>query len=173
MNSKKDKIVFKGGFTLIELLIVIAIIGILSTIGLMALNGAREKARDAQRKSDIAQIMKALALYAEDHEQSYPNPADDNSYETITTSSLPAALVPAYISRIPADPLIGSMYYVYQYVSTLPDSNKYAIFAFLESPRGTRYFYANYKGHVGERTRPSVGYTCDVVGFGLDAVCEL
>jgi len=45
----------KKGFTLIELLVVIAIIGILSTIGLVALNGARGKARDTQRISDMRQ----------------------------------------------------------------------------------------------------------------------
>jgi len=62
----------KKGFTLIELLVVIAIIGILSTIGLVALNGAREKARDAQRQSDMAQYRTALALYYDDFSSRYP-----------------------------------------------------------------------------------------------------
>jgi len=62
----------KRGFTLIELLVVIAIIGILSTIGLVALNGAREKARDAQRQSDMAQVRTALALYYDDNNFVYP-----------------------------------------------------------------------------------------------------
>lgn len=56
----------KKGFTLIELLVVIAIIGILSAIGLVSLNGAREKARDAKRQSDLAQIRSAMALYYDD-----------------------------------------------------------------------------------------------------------
>jgi len=62
----------KQGFTLIELLVVIAIIAILSAIGLVALNGAREKARDAQRRSDIAQIRTALSLYYDDNGSTYP-----------------------------------------------------------------------------------------------------
>ncbi|MFA6512195.1 MAG: type II secretion system protein [Patescibacteria group bacterium] len=62
----------KKGFTLIELLVVIAIIGVLSAIGLVSLNGAREKARDAQRVSDLAQMSTALVLYYDDHDHTYP-----------------------------------------------------------------------------------------------------
>ncbi len=67
-----DEMKTKKGFTLIELLVVIAIIAILSAIGLVALNGAREKARDAQRRSDIAQFRTALALYYDDFNSVYP-----------------------------------------------------------------------------------------------------
>lgn len=50
-------------FTLTELLVVVAIIGILSSIVLTSLSGAREKAKDSRRISDIKQIQIALALY--------------------------------------------------------------------------------------------------------------
>src|SRR5258708_3927071 len=61
----------KKGFTLIELLVVTAIIGILSAIGLVALNGAREKSRDSKRQSDLDQIRAALVLYHDDNSDAY------------------------------------------------------------------------------------------------------
>ena len=62
----------KKGFTLIELLVVIAIIGILSAIGLVSLNGAREKARDAKARSDLATVKSGLALFYDDNNSAYP-----------------------------------------------------------------------------------------------------
>lgn len=56
----------KSGFTLIELLVVISIIGILSTLSIVALQGARGRARDAKRITDVRQIQTALELYFND-----------------------------------------------------------------------------------------------------------
>jgi len=56
----------KKGFTIIELLIVIAIIGLLATISIVSLNGARLKGRDAARLGNIKQMQTALEMYYND-----------------------------------------------------------------------------------------------------------
>lgn len=62
----------KSGFTIIELMVVVAIIGLLSSVILASLNGARVKARDAKRLSEKQQIKLALELAYDDLGQ-YPS----------------------------------------------------------------------------------------------------
>lgn len=56
-----------SGFTIVELLIVIVVIGILAAITIVAYNGIQTKARDTQRKTDLAQIGESLHLYNTDN----------------------------------------------------------------------------------------------------------
>jgi prepilin-type N-terminal cleavage/methylation domain-containing protein len=58
MNSSKER-----GFTLIELLVVVAIIGILATVVLASLSGARDRANVAKVKAQMAQIGAAMTTY--------------------------------------------------------------------------------------------------------------
>jgi len=61
----------KKGFSLVELLVVISIIATLSAILLPNLMGARERAKDASRISDMNSLKNALRLYYNDV-QAYP-----------------------------------------------------------------------------------------------------
>ncbi|MDR3643009.1 MAG: prepilin-type N-terminal cleavage/methylation domain-containing protein [Candidatus Doudnabacteria bacterium] len=88
----------QSGFTLIELLVVIAIIGLLASVVLLALNGARAKSRDAKRIADVRQIASAMELFYN----------DNNSYPSYTSN-----LVPNYIgvwptAPTPVDPAAGA-----------------------------------------------------------------
>lgn len=147
----------KKGFTLIELLVVIAIIGILATIGLVALNGAREKARDATRKSDLGQIRTALVLYNDDNTNEYP-------YQDSTTDGDTGSIwggddmLGDYLSTVPQDPADSSKYY-YEYDvclfsdDTTCDPNLYILFTILESQSTTdTWFWINSVGQSGETT---------------------
>ena len=59
-------------FTLIEILVVVAIIGILTSLLLPALSSARDKAKLATCKSNLKQMNIAYVLFAEDNDDYYP-----------------------------------------------------------------------------------------------------
>ena len=135
---------FQRGFTLIELLIVVAIIGILSTLLMTNFIAVRQRARDAQRKSDIKQMQSALELYRSDV-GSYPPPSALNALNSVacpTPSSFTYSGT-TYMQQIPCDPN-GSTYYHsgnYYYTS---NGSTYTIYACLEnSSDGQGQYIAN------------------------------
>ncbi len=107
------------GFTMIELIVVIAILGLLSTIGLVSFRTAQIKGRDAQRKSDLAQIQKALEIYYNDYGY---YPTDDYP----ASGSFIDAKGTLYIKEIPQDSKFGA----YPYSS---DGTFYILYARLEN----------------------------------------
>lgn len=57
------------GFTIVELLIVVVIISILAAITLATYSGIQQRARDAQRATDLSTLRKALILWSLDNDQ--------------------------------------------------------------------------------------------------------
>lgn len=67
------------GFTLIELMVVIAIIGLLASTVLAALQDTRMLARDAKRVSEAKQMQNALELYRNRNNGLFPCAANANA----------------------------------------------------------------------------------------------
>lgn len=122
----------KKGFTLIELLVVIAIIGILSAVVLTSLNSSREKARDANRVSDIKQIQLAMQL----------NQNDSSGDYTVVSSSMPTAIGTA-LPSVPANDATNSGG-TYGWVSNTAASSSFCVYSNLEDTTQGAVFLASH-----------------------------
>lgn len=129
MKLLHHKYFFRGGFTLVELLIVIAILAILTTIGIVAFGSFFKNYRDQQRMKDLTTIKQALELYR----------SDQGSYPTVLSSL--SGGTKKYLDPTPGDVIVGR---TYAYVPTNTDSTncttaqcpKYAICASREGTSG-------------------------------------
>lgn len=104
MIDVKNKIY---GFTLVEVLVVIAIIGILSSVALVFFNSTRASARDAVRLSDLRTTERMLEMY-KISEDSYPVSTVDFQIEGYPWGSN----WPGY-GTVPKDPLSPNQDYAY------------------------------------------------------------
>lgn len=79
------------GFTLIELLTVIAVISALAAIIFPVFASVRAKARQTVCVSNMRQIGTAIAMYAQDYDDFYPNAADPSDLDTSIWNGVPYA----------------------------------------------------------------------------------
>lgn len=137
LNSNKKS---ESAFTLVELLVVIVILGVLSTIGLVAFASAQARGRDAARKSDLKQIASALELYFSDYGK-YPSSSSGKIKGCPTTTSTSCVWgagdststltdgKTVYFETLPTDP---SKSYNYYYRSASPNQS-FQLYARLEN----------------------------------------
>ena len=128
------------GLTLVELLVVVAILGLLSTVVVLNVLPARDRAAVQKARTDIASIETALQQYRLDN-LDYPS----------QRAGLTA------LTEAPSDLRQPDRYRAGGYIQRLP-----------EDPWGTPYQYA-YPGELGEFDVYSLGRDGRPGGEGLDA----
>lgn len=127
------------GFTLVELLVVIAVIAILAAVVYVLVDPVSrvKDANDAERWSNVAEILNAVEKYAITHQGKMPNEASwtlDNYYilgngmdcsngclaqpNAMTCLNLSDLITEQYFSTLPKDPKFGTNantgYYLYR-----------------------------------------------------------
>jgi prepilin-type N-terminal cleavage/methylation domain-containing protein len=130
---------FKKGFTLIELMVVIAIIGLLSSVVLANVILARAKAANARRLQDVRSYITAFEFFLNDKGY-YPYPGNTttshclgknyptNDCHTITFpvpfDNITNNLIAPYIPGLPSDPsaVAPSTLYGYEYFCALSNN---------------------------------------------------
>lgn len=102
------------GFTLIEVLLVVALIGVLVAIVIVAINPSKnlKDTRDAQRRTDVNTILNAVYQYTIDNTGTLPASITTTSTEICKTGGTCTGLIDLgvlttaekYLSSLPFDP---------------------------------------------------------------------
>ena len=141
---------------MIELLVVVAIIGMLASIVMVSMGGARSKARDVKRQSDMRQIVTAQALVM----------GDDEKYKTnvAATGLMPniASTINVYLLGVKDPTNSGTKIYTWVGNTGAGEDQKFCVYALLENPSSpVTYFTASDRGTFTSTvppTLPACGY---------------
>ncbi|MBI4994701.1 type II secretion system protein [Candidatus Peregrinibacteria bacterium] len=134
----------KQGFTLIEMLVVVAIIGVLSSVILTALGPSRDKAKDARIIQEINQIRALLESM------------NDGDYDAVP--EIPASAIDNADLRVLVDDIsrVGVAVTVHKYPSSR--ASRYIVYSSLNLKLGTtespivNYFCVDSTGRAGYTT---------------------
>jgi len=174
LENKNNNFLAKNytGFTLIELLVVISIISVLSSVVFGALNDARTKARDTQRIQALKEVQKALELYYNDNDGTYPIVDEVPFWQGVISTGadwsadLGLSLSP-YIASMPLDPindriwLAGENTYAYYYNS---NGITYDLVTWLETEHPLRCTNKNWLVDAGLGFGDATGEWCAIAG---------
>lgn len=103
----------RGGFTILELILVIAIIGILFFIVVIAINPSKSQGeqRNVQRRNDVFAILNTLYDYSLEHRGRFPSSITSTPKEICRTGAEScvngvdlSALAESFASGVPMDP---------------------------------------------------------------------
>ena len=149
----------KEGFTLIELLVVIAIIGILAGMVLVSMGGARAKARDARRMSDMRQMVSAQEMYY----------GINDNY--LMSAAVPAA-IGTFLNPVPSDPGGGTVVactlaapaFVYCTIDNTAAPQQFCYYARLEQDATNPYITGTHGGVFKKTAKPGTLATCAAPG---------
>ena len=144
-NSKRSW----AGFTFIELMVVVAIIGILSTMFVTQSPAVQRRARDTERRNAIKQYQTGIEAYANRNNGNYVNTGGTiNPSGTFCSTTL----------GLPACPDDTDTTKDYQVNST---TTQYVLWAMLDQPpTSVTYFYACSTGESGDSTAAPSGSNC-------------
>jgi type II secretory pathway pseudopilin PulG len=135
--SKKTKIIVTA---ILAVPIAIAVVGILASIVLVSMGGAREAARDAIRQVDMRQIVAAQEMYFTEHDAYF------------TSNSWPSE-IGSYMLNVPTDPGEGN----YVWIDNTDRPQEFCAYADLEKDG---YYTASHRGNFKCSTLPTLDDCC-------------
>jgi len=166
IGTKSASFLGAKGFTLIELVVVIAILAIVSTFAITAINPIEQyqKGQDSKRKTDLAQVQRALEAYYQDHGKYPSNTPDFKILDGATIYAWGSSWSP-YINVLPSDSNSNKTFVYYTQSSDL-QKQSYWLYASLD--RGSKDSQACNSGNACSNV-PN-GATCgDVCNYGVSS----
>lgn len=167
LTNNKPLTTNNRGFTLIELMIVMTVIALVALVGLASnYFTSQKKARDSERKSDLNQYRIALETYASQKNGVYPKRSGAVKASTILCLT---DLGSNFLSACPEDPKASTTVY-YRYQTDNPGgcnngdacATKFILWAKLEAPPGTNYWYVCSDGRAREKTSQPTASDCGI-----------